>query len=216
MNRMRLTRAESREQTRQHLLDAALKLIAEKSLAAASVEDIASEAGYTRGAFYSNFSSKNELFLDLLQRLHEKEKQDFDALYSSGTDLEIVRARTLALFSTVHRNRNCAICWGEARLLAARDAEFAERFNAFTQEIHQLLAGYILHFCQLAGQVPQVPVELAAISLTGFMEGIQLLQLSREDQDDALISQALTTHMENVMRMVLGGASPVRLPEPRG
>ena len=63
----RLTRAESRAQTRSALLDAAARVFVERGFAGASIEAIAAEAGYTRGAFYSNFSSKEELFVALLQ-----------------------------------------------------------------------------------------------------------------------------------------------------
>ena len=70
MSRKRITREDSRDQTTQRLLDAAQKLIAKKGLNAASVEDIAEAAGYTRGAFYSNFNSKGDLFIELLRRDH--------------------------------------------------------------------------------------------------------------------------------------------------
>jgi AcrR family transcriptional regulator len=71
MPRKRLTREESRDLTRQRLLDAAAVIIAKKGLAAASVENIAERAGYTRGAFYSNFDSKIDLFIELLKRDHD-------------------------------------------------------------------------------------------------------------------------------------------------
>ena len=64
--RVRLSREESREQTQQRLLDAAQSVIAKKGLAGTSGEDIAAAAGYTRGAFYSNFRSKGDLFIELL------------------------------------------------------------------------------------------------------------------------------------------------------
>jgi len=64
----RLTRAEQRERTRDALLDAAGRVFVERGFAGASVEAIAAEAGYTRGAFYSNFAGKEELFVELLQR----------------------------------------------------------------------------------------------------------------------------------------------------
>jgi AcrR family transcriptional regulator len=63
----RLTRAESRARTRAALLDAGGRVFVRDGFARASVEAIAAEAGYTRGAFYSNFSSKEELFAELLQ-----------------------------------------------------------------------------------------------------------------------------------------------------
>ena len=62
----RLTRAEKQAQTRQALLDAARDVFLRRGFAGASVEEITAEAGFTRGAFYSNFTSKDELFFELL------------------------------------------------------------------------------------------------------------------------------------------------------
>src|SRR3954453_12610378 len=64
----RLTRAEKQAQTRQALLDAAREVFIERGFAGASVEQITAAAGFTRGAFYSNFGSKEELFAELLQQ----------------------------------------------------------------------------------------------------------------------------------------------------
>jgi AcrR family transcriptional regulator len=64
----RLTRADRQAQTRQELLDAAARVFVDKGFVGSSVEAIAAEAGYTRGAFYSNFRSKEELFAELLQQ----------------------------------------------------------------------------------------------------------------------------------------------------
>ena len=59
----------SRENTRARLLDAAAEVFAEVGLDAASVEAVCERAGFTRGAFYSNFDSKDELFLELAARV---------------------------------------------------------------------------------------------------------------------------------------------------
>jgi AcrR family transcriptional regulator len=64
---VRLTRAEQRAKTRAALLEAAGRVFVERGFAGTSVEAIAAAAGYTRGAFYSNFDSKEELFAELLQ-----------------------------------------------------------------------------------------------------------------------------------------------------
>jgi AcrR family transcriptional regulator len=65
--RTRLTRAESKALTRQRLLEAAGELVAAKGFAATSIEEIAEAAGYTIGAIYSNFGSKEALILALLE-----------------------------------------------------------------------------------------------------------------------------------------------------
>lgn len=64
----RLTREESQAQTRARLLEAAPHVVAREGYEGASVDKIAEAAGYSKGAFYSNFSSKEELFLELLER----------------------------------------------------------------------------------------------------------------------------------------------------
>lgn len=57
-----------RAETRQRLLDAAMDVFAEEGFGRASVEDVCARAGYTRGAFYSNFASLDELFLAMWQQ----------------------------------------------------------------------------------------------------------------------------------------------------
>ena len=57
-----------RQKTRARLLDAAFDIFAERGVHAASVELITEAAGFTRGAFYSNFSTKEELFFALMER----------------------------------------------------------------------------------------------------------------------------------------------------
>ncbi|MDT0310068.1 TetR/AcrR family transcriptional regulator [Streptomyces sp. DSM 44917] len=52
-----------RARTRQRLLDAALQVFAEEGFGRSTVEQVCERAGYTRGAFYSNFTSLDELFL---------------------------------------------------------------------------------------------------------------------------------------------------------
>lgn len=63
----RLTREESRTLTREKLMLAAAKVFAREGLGGASIDRIAEEAGYTKGAFYSNFESKEDIFLQLVE-----------------------------------------------------------------------------------------------------------------------------------------------------
>jgi AcrR family transcriptional regulator len=66
--RERLTRQERKAQTRERLLDAAARVFAERGLEAASIDEVAAAAGYTKGAVYSNFTSKTDLVIALLER----------------------------------------------------------------------------------------------------------------------------------------------------
>ncbi|MGD8485652.1 MAG: TetR family transcriptional regulator [Chloroflexota bacterium] len=64
----RLSRAERKEMTRELLLDAAIEVFAEKGYHGASLDDVADAAGFTKGAVYSNFTRKSDLFRALLDR----------------------------------------------------------------------------------------------------------------------------------------------------
>ncbi|HEU0018684.1 MAG TPA: TetR family transcriptional regulator [Thermoleophilaceae bacterium] len=65
--RKRRTRAEQQAETRAALIEAGRRLFLERGFANTSVEAIAAEAGFTRGAFYSNFESKEELLTELIR-----------------------------------------------------------------------------------------------------------------------------------------------------
>ena len=65
---VRLTRAERREQTRDDLIAAADRLFVEGGFHATSLDQIAAAAGYTKGAVYSNFASKEDLFFAVYER----------------------------------------------------------------------------------------------------------------------------------------------------
>src|SRR3954470_1627531 len=68
---MRMTRAETREQTREAVIAAADALFSERGFHASSVGDIAAAAGYTKGAVYSNFASKEDVFFAVYERRAE-------------------------------------------------------------------------------------------------------------------------------------------------
>jgi len=64
----RLTRAERKALTREQLVEAALRCFEAQGFAATTLEQIAEEAGVTKGAVYSNFASKEDLFLEVIGR----------------------------------------------------------------------------------------------------------------------------------------------------
>ncbi len=63
-----LARQIQKEQTRALLVDAALRVFAEHGYEEATVEDIAAAAGYSKGAYYFHFASKEGIFLELLEQ----------------------------------------------------------------------------------------------------------------------------------------------------
>ncbi|WP_395070606.1 TetR/AcrR family transcriptional regulator [Paraburkholderia silvatlantica] len=175
MKRIRLTREQSRDQTRERLLDAAQAMFMKKGFVGASVEDIAHAAGYTRGAFYSNFAGKSDLLVELLRRDHEAMQTDLRAIFETEVSREQMEARVLSYYSRMPQDNKVFLLWVEARLLAARDARFRTRYNAFMKEKRERLAVYIEEFAARLGMPPPLDPELLALGLMGLCDGVQFL-----------------------------------------
>ena len=202
MSRKRLTREDSRDQTTQRLLDAAQKLIAKKGLSAASVEDIAEAAGYTRGAFYSNFSSKGDLFIELLRRDHEKTHAELGALRSDALPLDLIQQRTRDLYGSLYRDNESFMNWTEARMLAARDAKFRAKLNALLAEKRGQIAEFIEYFYQRAGVEAPVPPAAMAMGFMALVEGVKLSMLSSPtDMTSDTAESVLTLFIDAIMRL---------------
>jgi AcrR family transcriptional regulator len=178
MTRIRLTREQSRDQTRERLLDAAQAIFMKKGFVGASVEDIALAAGYTRGAFYSNFSSKAELLVELLRRDHETMQADLRSIFTTETTREDMETRVIAYYSRMSQDNKAFLLWVEAKLLAARDARFRTRFNAFMKEKRDQLAAYIREFSDRTGTPAPLAPDLLVVGLIGLCDGVQFLAMA--------------------------------------
>lgn len=115
-----------RPRTRAALLEAALETFAEHGFHAASIEQICERAGYTRGAYYSNFASKEELFLALFdehsERIVQRLAEAVDALGPDDYTLE----RVAELASRVEPDeRDWYLVSTEFTLHAIRDPQAA-------------------------------------------------------------------------------------------
>lgn len=138
-----------RENTRQRLLDAAAQVFAEVGLDAASVEAVCEVAGYTRGAFYSNFDSKEELFLELCGRAAT---QQLDAVRARIAELENdgfsgEPGETLSLVQTVLEaagaDRLTVLLLGEIRIRALRDRSVALAYRSQEDQMRAEVAQII-------------------------------------------------------------------------
>jgi AcrR family transcriptional regulator len=96
-----------RRQTQERLLDAALDAFAERGFHGASVEDVCERAGFSRGAFYSNYSSKTELLIALYHRQSKRVLDALDkyAVPAPGAESDLVSMVTEALTSVPHDRR---------------------------------------------------------------------------------------------------------------
>jgi AcrR family transcriptional regulator len=132
----RLSRKERQAETRARLLEAAEAVILRRGFERASVEEIAAEAGFTRGAFYSNFDSKEQLFFELLaERAYAEYTRILDRTPQDMTPREQLRwgAQTLVdRYSRAERTDDwLARLWLECISLAAREERFRKLAEGF-------------------------------------------------------------------------------------
>jgi AcrR family transcriptional regulator len=202
MTRKRLSREDSREQTTQRLLDAAEKLIARKGLDAASVENIAAAAGYSRGAFYSNFKSKDDLFIELLRRDHQKSTAELNALRTNELSLDQVQNRARDIYGQMFRDNESFMNWTEARMMAARDARFRAKLDALMAEKRGQIAGFIQYFHDRVGVPPSLPPEKMAMGFMSLAEGVKLFMLSSPtEMTQATAESLLTLFVDSIMKV---------------
>ena len=117
-----MTRVESKAATRPELLDAARRVVVERGYHGASLDLVAGEAGYTKGAVYSAFGSKGRMFLAVYEREIEGRLAAFSAAASAP---EEGARRWLA---RVRAERGWTLALLEFRLHAAREPELNEQY----------------------------------------------------------------------------------------
>jgi AcrR family transcriptional regulator len=118
------------ETTRKKLLAAAEKTFARDGFEAARLEDIASLAGYTRGAFYANFKSKEDIFFALLEQWVGRRIAEVTALLAQE-DTPARRLRALREhYAQIAKDRRLALLSLEFKLFAIRHPEAHARLRA--------------------------------------------------------------------------------------
>ncbi|WP_321818926.1 MULTISPECIES: helix-turn-helix domain-containing protein [unclassified Burkholderia] len=200
----RLTREESRLQTRAHLLAAAKRLFVERGFGATSLRDIAAEAGYTQGAFYSNFASKEALFVELMLERSKTQVADIARALSdpsaSGDDI----LDALEVWSqTVDAEPEWSVLGVEFKLQGRRNPAFATASQALL-DTHRDGLSYCIE--QIFARFKKVPPEspaVLAVSFMGLSQGLSLQQ--------SILSEVPIGHMIMVfLRSLLASAEPVR------
>lgn len=171
-----------RATTRARLLAAAVDVFAEKGLHGATVDDLVAAAGYTRGAFYSNFASKEELFYALFEAESEQMvalvREEVEA--SSGPlDLEVVGA-------VLRRLRPQARTWyllqSELLLQALRDEEAGRQFLELSARFDQEFADVLGRALDRLGRRPTVPID----QVTSALSSLYLRRLAVESVQQAV------------------------------
>jgi AcrR family transcriptional regulator len=176
-----MSRKEKQAQTRTRMLDAAERVFIRRGLQGSSVEEITAEAGFTRGAFYSNFKSKDELFVELLQ---DRVYRQYTAMAEQaqeqpGTPRERLRWGIERVRDLQKEEGGSWLfrLWLECLTQAARDPEFRKLAATFWSGNRGVLAGQIKATFKEVGRKPPLPPEQIATAMIALDVGLAVQHL---------------------------------------
>ena len=160
-----------RQATRERVLEAASEVFAERGFHGATVEDICERAGFTRGAFYSNFSSKDDLVLELTRR-HAEDLVDRIRAASKrehASAEEVLRDVRAALADDSRSKERWVVLTTEFTLHAIRDAAARRAWAAQQRRVRDELAAVVDEAVGRQGLTLPMPTDLfvrVAMALT--------------------------------------------------
>lgn len=163
----RASRKETQARTRERLLSAARAEFARRGIAAASIDRISENAGFSRGAFYANYAGKHELLLELLARHQTREIEAWQALLDAAGPLEEVLPALRDRFDVFARSTDDVLFATELQIEALRNPGFAERYREFSQEIAKRTVDLGAAFIARAGR-SKVSAEVLGKALQSF------------------------------------------------
>jgi AcrR family transcriptional regulator len=169
MKRKRRTQAERREATREQVLAAAARVFARNGFHAASLEAVAEEAGFSRGAVYYNFADKEELFLELLDRRCAERAQDLREVFAGGDDGVEATSRQAQLaarhaLDAMTGDAEWRALYMEFLAHAARDPAFRRRFARRADEMRGALEEVVVERAEpFTDALAMSPQQLAAV-----------------------------------------------------
>ncbi|MFN6554497.1 TetR/AcrR family transcriptional regulator [Mycolicibacterium septicum] len=171
------TRERRLERTRSLLLDSAEAVFAEKGFTAASLDDIAHAAGYTKGAIYNHFATKEDLFLAVSDRYWRRYFDNFAEVMSSAKQVGAAELDEIAnRWRELSRDRGAehAALGHEFTLYLRRNPEARERVAAKRAEVVEALGKFIATGMERLGATLQIPASTFAQVLIATSEGVVL------------------------------------------
>lgn len=175
-------RRPTREETRRRLFEAAAEVFSTKGIAAASIEDICTAAGFSRGAFYSNFKAKDDLVLELLDQDLTENMAEVEQLFEQSND----PASFIESMESDKRRRATpiggdSILYMELILYVLRNPENRPRLVERQRRTHELNRAVVEQVIDAVGKPYPVPIDDAVTFIIAFDQGMQLLRLIEPD-----------------------------------
>jgi len=181
------TRAERQAQTREDLIDAAEELFTANGFHATSLDAVAIAAGYTKGAVYSNFSSKEDLFFAVYERRVARHEAHVAELFADPSDAREAILRVIEAVGDLRRRRQDGwmAVFLEFWTHVLRHPEHRARFGEAHRRAVEPFRVALEQFAEQRGITLAIPADQLATSLFAMENGIGLERLTDPDVVDA-------------------------------
>jgi AcrR family transcriptional regulator len=175
----------TREQTRARVLQAASEVFAKQGYDRASLDDVAAAAGLTKGAVYSSFASKDELFYALMrERIDERLALVAAAVERQTTLEDITRDAGAGLAELIFSQADWHLLFIEFWTRAVRDPSLRKEFARHRRAARELIARFLeQQAAQLGIELP-APADQLAVAVLALSNGIAIEQLADPDTVD--------------------------------
>ena len=183
----RLSRKEKQAHTRSCLMESAAKVFARRGLQQASIDEVAGDAGFTKGAFYANFKSKEELFLAMLDERFAQRIDAIDRVWNSGGDLRDKTRQAGQDFADYLDDDEWARLFFEFAAYAARNEDFRQELVTRYRALRERVAELYTRSKEQMGIEPAIPADQVAAMIFAMGNGLALEKLLEPDvvADDA-------------------------------
>jgi AcrR family transcriptional regulator len=194
---VRLTRIERVGHNRKLVLDSARAVFLERGFHNASVDEISERAGFSKGVVYSQFGSKDDLFLAILtERIEQRARQNLEAARDAPAS-EILPALTRLADRTSQADQAWALLLLEFRVHAARNPELNRRFAEAHDRTVRGIADAVELIAARMGTALPFPVEDIARYVLAVDVGYSLERLVAEPTLTLTVAQAAIAGMLN-------------------
>jgi AcrR family transcriptional regulator len=187
MHVSRLTQAERSARTRSALLESAARGLSRHGYGNLVLDDVAREAGYTRGALYHQFTDKEDLALAVLRWADETWRAEVGTLADQ-------QAEPVAALLAMARGHAILCRRDIARVATALRVEFSGRDHPIARELERVQSGLVKRLARLInagrkdGSIPPgPPARAVALALIGALEGT-VITLAGEAAHDARLA----------------------------
>lgn len=189
-----------KENTRTRLVRASLDVFVEKGIDGATVDDLVTAAGFTRGAFYSNFSTKEEVFSELFASVTEEllgimrtAVEEAMSLHAEAGDDRVM----VAVFEAIRPfGRQWYLLYSDAISRSLRDEELRGRLAVQRERLRDEIGDLLMLGMTMTGERPLLAPEDLAQLLVGIFVDLML----REQMDGRDVTELAATTILGTLR----------------